>query len=47
MFEQFRWEIERHKAVPGPEGLRRNEVRFRLPHLIPRFTIYHFWKVSP
>ena len=45
MFEQFRWEIERHKAVPGPEGFRRNEVRFCLQHFASPF--YHFRKVLP
>jgi len=35
-----RREIEHHEAVPGREGLHRNEVRFCLQRLLHRFTIF-------
>src|SRR5215468_9164974 len=34
------WQIEHHDAVPGREGLHRNDVRFCLQRLLHRFTIF-------
>jgi hypothetical protein len=35
-----RWAIQHHKAVPGLEELRRNEVRFCLHLLLPPLIIF-------
>jgi hypothetical protein len=38
VWSSSRWEIQHHQSVPDPERFRRNEIRFCLQHLLPRFT---------